>query len=278
MMTGRKKAIVAALLVAAACGLLAAGLALRMRSAWRKPGEGSRIVIPVFVLHRVVPGQATEYIMSPEHLDALLDELKKRRFTPISLDDLNRALREGGPLPRRPAMLTFDDTYLDNYTHALPILRRHGWPAIFFVPTGKITDPPGERVAWGDGPDPVAMQWPEVLAMQQAGMELGSHALNHINLARAELPTVVSELTDSRRILAERLGRPPLALAYPGGRQNEAVRQAAAEAGYALAFLSSGGPIPLSTTNFYALPRVHVPGHRNPRAYVRSIPENEWTR
>lgn len=258
--------------------LLVAGAAAfwRSRTAWRRPGEGSRIVIPVFVLHRVLPGEATEYIISPEKLDALLDELNRRRFTPVSLGALNQALRRKGPLPRRPALVTFDDAYLDLYRHALPVLQKHKWPAVFFVPAGKINDSPADRVQWGDGPDPVAMQWLELLELKKAGMEIGSHALNHVNLAKADPETARLELMESRRILGERLGEQPIALAYPGGRHSREVRQAAAEAGYQLAFLSGGGPVRLPAQDLYALPRVHVAGYADPRAIVRSIPENEW--
>ncbi|MBP7830797.1 MAG: polysaccharide deacetylase family protein [Kiritimatiellae bacterium] len=248
----------------------------RLHVAWRVPGPGSRIVIPVFALHRVVPGEATEYVMSPGHLDKLLRELDKRGYMPVSLDQLEAALRRGGPLPRKPAMLTFDDAYLDMYEHALPVLKKRGWPAVFFVPTGKITSPPAERVVWGDGPDPKAMQWPEVQAMKKAGMEIGSHAWTHINLVKALPETVKAELETSRRMLAEQLGAEPIALAYPGGRHNREVRRAAAEAGYRLAFLSGGGPIPLGIDDLSALPRVHVPGYVDPGAIVRSLPGNEW--
>ena len=258
--------------------LLAAGgwAAWRARTAWRSPGPGSRVTIPVFVLHRVLPGEATEYIISPDRLEKLVRELNRRGFKPISLAQLDAALRDRGPLPRKPAMITFDDAYLDMYVHALPVLRKHGWPAVFFAPTGKITDPPAGRVVWGDGPDPQAMQWPELIALKKAGMEIGSHAGTHINLAKALPETVRAELETSRSAIAERLGVAPVALAYPGGRQNREVRRAAAEAGYRLAFLSGGGPIPPGVEDLYALPRVHVPGYAEPAAIVSALPENVW--
>lgn len=265
--------ILAIVMLALAVGAAAFWRNLR---AWRVPGPGRRIVIPVFVLHRVLPGEATEYIISPERLDDLLRELNERHFIPISLDQLNAALREHGPLPKKPAMITFDDAYLDMYVHALPVLQRRGWPAVFFVPTGRITEPPAERVEWGDGPDPKAMQWPEIMALKKAGMEIGSHAWTHINLAKADPETVKTELAESRRMLAEKLGRSPLALAYPGGRHSREVRQATAEAGYQLGFLSGGGPLPLGIEDLYALPRMHVPGYVDAGAIVRSIPANEW--
>jgi peptidoglycan/xylan/chitin deacetylase (PgdA/CDA1 family) len=44
-------------------------------------------------------------------------------------------------------MVTFDDGYRDNHELALPLLRRHGVPATFFLATGFIDDP---KVAWWD--------------------------------------------------------------------------------------------------------------------------------
>lgn len=61
-------------------------------------------------------------------------------------------LREGieklraGTLPLRAACVTFDDGYADNVTVALPILRRHGVHATFFVATGFLD---GGRM-WND--------------------------------------------------------------------------------------------------------------------------------
>jgi peptidoglycan/xylan/chitin deacetylase (PgdA/CDA1 family) len=47
----------------------------------------------------------------------------------------------------RHVLLTFDDGYRDNYDHALPLLRRHGLTATFFLTSGYLDAP---RVAWWD--------------------------------------------------------------------------------------------------------------------------------
>ena len=44
-------------------------------------------------------------------------------------------------------LITFDDGYRDNFDLAYPILRRHGAPAIFFVPTNMIES---RRLGWVD--------------------------------------------------------------------------------------------------------------------------------
>lgn len=54
----------------------------------------------------------------------------------------------GGRAPSEPlVLLTFDDVYRDNYTEALPVLRKAGASGVFFVPTGLIEQ---RHVPWWD--------------------------------------------------------------------------------------------------------------------------------
>src|SRR6187431_3322447 len=71
-------------------------------------------------------------------------ELLARHGTPISIDDLLRAL-EGGPLPKNPVMVTFDDGYRSCHDVALPILRAVGVRATFFIATSFVTE---RRLYW----------------------------------------------------------------------------------------------------------------------------------
>jgi peptidoglycan/xylan/chitin deacetylase (PgdA/CDA1 family) len=61
----------------------------------------------------------------------------KANFDVLSLGEAVRALREDR-LPRRSLSITFDDGYADNHRIALPILRRLGLPATFFIATGFL--------------------------------------------------------------------------------------------------------------------------------------------
>ncbi len=71
-------------------------------------------------------------------------EALARYGTPIGIDDLLRAL-DGGPLPKNPVMVTFDDGYRSCHDVALPILRAVGVRATFFVSTSFVTE---RRVYW----------------------------------------------------------------------------------------------------------------------------------
>jgi peptidoglycan/xylan/chitin deacetylase (PgdA/CDA1 family) len=67
-----------------------------------------------------------------------------RDFDVVGVADLDEVLRARRG---RHVMFTFDDGYLDNYTEAFPVLKRHRATATFFVTTGFIDTP---QVPWWD--------------------------------------------------------------------------------------------------------------------------------
>lgn len=60
-------------------------------------------------------------------------ELLRRKYHPVSLDQVRRFVCGDGDLPERATVVTFDDGYADNYEIAAPILNDLGIPAIFYV-------------------------------------------------------------------------------------------------------------------------------------------------
>lgn len=78
----------------------------------------------------------------PNEFNRQMDYLA-RWFNVISLHDVINWLAGRQSLPPYAALITFDDGYLDNYTNAYPILRRHNFPAVIYLTTGHIdTDIP----------------------------------------------------------------------------------------------------------------------------------------
>jgi peptidoglycan/xylan/chitin deacetylase (PgdA/CDA1 family) len=62
----------------------------------------------------------------------------KACFTPVSLREIVLWLKGGASLPKRPALITFDDGYRDNGYVAWPIMRDLGIPGVIFLATEYI--------------------------------------------------------------------------------------------------------------------------------------------
>ncbi|MBO9542510.1 polysaccharide deacetylase family protein [bacterium] len=120
--------------------------------------------VPVLMYHRIHE-EPDVLNISPERFAAQM-RLLRECFSPISLSELVAHLHWGRPLPPDAVVVTFDDGYRDNYTHAFPILKAYDIPATFFVTTGMIGE---RRHFWWDrvrrGLKPVAevtAVWPEL--------------------------------------------------------------------------------------------------------------------
>ena len=62
----------------------------------------------------------------------------RRKYNPVSLDQVVASLHSGQPLPQRALLVTFDDAYRNNQQVAWPILREFGIPMTLFVPTDFV--------------------------------------------------------------------------------------------------------------------------------------------
>ncbi len=82
---------------------------------------------PAIGLHR-----ARGMVVSPAAFAAQMRSLC-RLFEPVGAEDVARAARGQGALPRRAAWVTFDDGYLDLVDTVAPLLERERVPATFFA-------------------------------------------------------------------------------------------------------------------------------------------------
>jgi peptidoglycan/xylan/chitin deacetylase (PgdA/CDA1 family) len=96
--------------------------------------------------------------------------------------------------------------------------------------------------------DRLIMTWDQVRALQRAGMRIGSHTRGHRVLTTLPQAELVHELAGSRTELADVLGQPIWAVAYPVGSpiaQHPDVRATVAAAGYEVGFSYGTGTQPL---------------------------------
>lgn len=179
--------------------------------------------IPILMYHSV-DDSGSVISVSAEQFERHIDELARAGFRSLSLSDAARTLREAKPLPERAVVITFDDGYRNVYTHAFPVLARHGFTATVFL-VCEFVDRPGLHVPPElDGPRLSFLTSAEIHELMRHGIEMGAHTVSHADLSAIPFDDAVREVADSKRSLEELLGRPVTTFAYPFGRFTQAVR------------------------------------------------------
>jgi peptidoglycan/xylan/chitin deacetylase (PgdA/CDA1 family) len=119
-----------------------------------------------------------------------LRALAKAGYEAITLAQLSDHVSGSKELRRKSVVLTFDDGYLDNWTHVLPLLERHGFRGTV-VPTVEFVEPgdgvrPTLREAWQGAIDEGQietrgfMSWGELRRGADTGLlDVQSHAFTH---------------------------------------------------------------------------------------------------
>jgi len=107
-------------------------------------------IVGIYTFHHIHDPGGAAYPYDPEVADATPAQFERhlemlvRIGTPITMAELLRGL-DGAALPPNPLMITFDDGYRSCHDIALPILRRLGIPATFFIATSFVAE---RRLYW----------------------------------------------------------------------------------------------------------------------------------
>ena len=75
--------------------------------------------------------------VTTDYLEKIIAYYKKKNIDIVSLDEVYHRITSKGK-PRRFVTFTFDDGYVDNLTHALPVFEKYDTPFSVFVTTGYI--------------------------------------------------------------------------------------------------------------------------------------------
>lgn len=190
--------------------------------------------------------------ISNERFTEQMSYLSQTGYRGMTLRDAAAALAEGRRLPRA-VVVTFDDGYKSFYDIAFPILCRVGFSATVFAVTGKV----GDASRWDLESAAKLMDWSELRELHQAGVEIGSHTVNHPRLTQMPTDAAKREIENSRDALEQELGAAVSSFAYPYGDWNDAVALLARQARYRLACSIARGNLH-RPDDLYHLKRVPV--------------------
>ena len=112
-------------------------------------------------------------------------------------------------------LITFDDAFEDFATVAAPILQRHGFSALMFIPTRRLGRPEGWLAA--NDPPRHLMDWATVRLLANEGFEFGGHSRTHSNLTKLSPAEREKEIAGCAEDLSAQIGKPVEGFAAPYG-------------------------------------------------------------
>ncbi len=192
-----------------------------------RDGEGtSGAIVPILIYHAIRPyiagdsKGARRWIATPDTLESELSWLRENGYSSVTFDALAAHVTSGAPLPPRPVILSFDDDWQSQYQNAVPLLRKYGFTATFFIWVRAV----GRAHH---------MSWDEIRELDAEGMEIGCHTLTHLILPKLKSDDMLRrEIVSAKQLIEAHIGHPVTSLAYPFGQYDERVVGIAREAGF----------------------------------------------
>ena len=211
---------------------MVAGTAITPENA--KPADAATVLarkqVPILCYHQVRDWRAKDskaakdYIVPVAEFKAQMKMLADSGYNTILPDQLFNYLNYGTALPKKPIMLTFDDTDLDQYTVAAPEMKKYGFKGVFFIMTVSLGRPN-------------YMSRAQVKELSDAGHVIGSHTWDHHNVKKYQGEDWVTQIEKPTKALQEITGKEVKYFAYPFGLWNKEAIPKLKKRGFSSAFI-----------------------------------------
>lgn len=215
--------------------------------------------IPILTYHQIAeaPPKGAPYrslYVAPRDFARQMAFLALLGYRGLSMGDLQPYLR--GEQHGKVVGITFDDGYVNNLTHALPVLQQHGFTSTCYVVSQLL----GKTNVW-DIPTGIA-QVPLMTATQlqqwvAGGQQVGAHTRNHVHLPDVSTEQCAQEIVLGRHELEVGAASPVTHFCYPYGDFNVETVAAVGNAGFESATTTRRGRCQTGES-MLELPRVPV--------------------
>lgn len=196
--------------------------------------------IPILCYHNLNPTVPGSMSLTPDKFESQIKWLKDNGFTIIPLKEAVEYLQgKRSTLPEKPIVVTADDGWKSVYQYMAPIIKKYNIPVTLFIYP--------ETISTGKN----AMTWEDLKELQSTGLfDIQGHTYSHPNFKQEKKRVspeqyekfVNNELIKSKKILEEKLNIKVEFLAWPFGIYNDYLENAAANAGYVMAFTIDAVP------------------------------------
>lgn len=215
--------------------------------------------IPILVYHQIAeaPSKGAPFrslCVSPARFKRQMNLLRRFGYRGLSMGDLQPYL--SGQKVGKVVGLTFDDGYLNNLQHALPVLAAHGFTATCYT----VSAMSGKTNFWdrdiGIAQVPL-MTDAQMREWTSAGQEVGAHTRHHVHLNQQSAEVARDEIFGCKAELEGKLGLSVQHFCYPYGEYSAQHVDWVHEAGFNTATTTARGRCHAGA-DYLELPRVPV--------------------
>ncbi len=192
----------------------------------------------------------------------MLYELK---YTSITLGQMVDVLRNGGELPARPVMFTFDSTELGQWKHAYPILKKYGFVGNLLIKANHV-----------DAKNSLTKD--QIQTMLDDGWDIGS--AGYYGNSMTDRSVMGQEIGQSKAKLEEIFERDILVFAYPDGYTDPdgEIINRTVQYGYYAALAGNLRSTEISVSeNMYYIPRYEIRKGVSYNQFLEMLPWKEGT-
>ena len=185
----------------------------------------------LFVYHRFGDSKHASTNVSLDILRKQFDYFKNNNYEVVSLNELNKALKNKKDIPDNWVVLCIDDSYKSFYDNGLSLFKEYKYPFALFVYI-EATDK-----GYGD-----FMTWEQIKDAQNYG-EIGLHSYGHKHMVSLS-PEEIRKDTDKGLVSFEdHLGYSPKYYAYPYGEFDASVKKEISSYGFDLILNQNVGAV-----------------------------------
>jgi peptidoglycan/xylan/chitin deacetylase (PgdA/CDA1 family) len=235
-----------------------------------KPEATKKIVaekleVPVLCYHRIrniLAGDGKNlkaYSVTPAHFAQQMKALHDNGFHTILPGQLYEYLVNDKSLPKKPVMITFDDTHEEHYRLGASEMNKYGFKGVFFIMTISINRPG-------------YMTKTQIKNLSDNGNCIGVHSWDHNTVTKYKGTDWDIQVLNPKKQLESITGKPVNYFAYPSGIWNKAAIPKLKSNGYQLAFILSTKNDPNEPR--YTIRRLIVDGSLSADGMMKAMKSN----
>lgn len=185
----------------------------------------------LFVYHRFGDSAHASTNVSIVTLRKQFEYFKNNHYEVVSLEKLNKALKDKKTIPDNWVIFCIDDSYKSFYENGLALFKEYNYPFTLFVYIEAT------QKRYGD-----FMSWAQIKEANKYG-ELGLHSYGHKHMVSLSSEEIKQDTAKGYSSFEKNLGYKPKYYAYPYGEFNQKVKDIVTSFGFELILNQNMGAV-----------------------------------